>query len=128
MRFPLSVLPNIVKATAESLVAFRRLNAFFAMPEIDDTRIISDDSTTEIALKASHASFQYDQAMRNHGPAPSKKASKLELRTIAETNQKREEDAELKRFTLKDLNFKVKRGEVRSSWTAGQVFVCLTHF
>lgn len=120
MRFPLSILPNTVKATAESRVGFSRLNAFFSMPEISERRKLSGNASKKIAVKVSSASFEYDQPIRNYAAMQrklnpdGKKMSKRDLAAATAIQQKIDEEAEDKRFSLRDLSFKVKRGEARA--------------
>jgi ATP-binding cassette, subfamily C (CFTR/MRP), member 1 len=102
----MSVLPSAVKSVAEARVSVRRLTNFFLMDEIEDSRIlVSDSKQTKFSVIVKHASFHYDSVVAKRGLND----SRSQAREKAEIAQDQRD--ELERFSLTDINLRVKRGE-----------------
>jgi ATP-binding cassette subfamily C (CFTR/MRP) protein 1 len=102
-RFPLIILPNVIRSAIETKIALTRMGALLNAEELIQTNVPIEDDNNAVEIK--NGNFKWDAAP----PTADEKKTKLSDKDAKLASPLVEEEAKPQ---LHDINLKIKKGQL----------------
>lgn len=114
LRYPLIILPNIIRSTVESKVALKRLDDFLNAEELEGINQ-DNDKSGEYAIEFDDASFKWEtmpEAKKKDDKKDKTQPSEVVQAAAAEEVESSGKEKQADVIHLKNVNLKIKRGQL----------------